>query len=256
MIRVDLQRPLEAARGAALVVQRDMHLPEVIVRARIGRIDLDGTLQQAKRFMGIAGLLCDQAQIVERGGLIGILCQNPTIDSGGKRQIAPLVAIDVAALLQALDRYPYGCTEQTVSRAMPLLYVNQLASAERLGLDPDIDGRIKTAIERVLSRQSSDGSFGLWSQDSSDDIWLDAINHLLNAKNVFRNLDDRPSHPSECVRISLIPSHLKPLMGNEFKGFVGIQLQTAFLAVLVYDERLGLGINGQLHRFLTFLEDG
>ena len=89
--------------------------------------------------------------------------------------IAPLVAIDVAALLQALDRYPYGCTEQTVSRAMPLLYVNQLASAERLGLDPDIDGRIKTAIERVLSRQSSDGSFGLWSQESSDDIWLDAF---------------------------------------------------------------------------------
>ncbi len=89
--------------------------------------------------------------------------------------VAPLVAIDVAALLQALDRYPYGCTEQTVSRAMPLLYVNQLASTERLGLDPDIDGRIKTAIERVLSRQSSNGSFGLWSQDSSDDIWLDAF---------------------------------------------------------------------------------
>ncbi|MBV9051433.1 MAG: alpha-2-macroglobulin family protein [Hyphomicrobiales bacterium] len=89
--------------------------------------------------------------------------------------VSPLVAIDVAALLQALDRYPYGCTEQTVSRALPLLYVNQLASTERLGLDPDIDGRVKTAIERVLSRQSSNGSFGLWSQDSSDDIWLDAF---------------------------------------------------------------------------------
>ncbi|MBV9567771.1 MAG: alpha-2-macroglobulin family protein, partial [Hyphomicrobiales bacterium] len=89
--------------------------------------------------------------------------------------VAPLVAIDVAALLQALDRYPYGCTEQTVSRALPLLYVNQLASTERLGLDPDIDGRIKTAIERVLSRQSSNGSFGLWSQEFSDDIWLNAF---------------------------------------------------------------------------------
>ena len=31
--------------------------------------------------------------------------------------------------LQALDRYPYGCSEQTVSRAMPLLYANRLASA-------------------------------------------------------------------------------------------------------------------------------
>jgi hypothetical protein len=105
MIRVDLQRPLEAGRGAALVVQRDMHLPEVIVRTRIGRIDLNGALQQSKCFMGIAGLLCDQAQIVERCGLIGILCQNPTIDSGSEREIAALVAIkrslDLAAELIA-----------------------------------------------------------------------------------------------------------------------------------------------------------
>ena len=35
---------------------------------------------------------------------------------------------DVPALLQALDRYPYGCSEQVVSRAMPLLYVNKLAA--------------------------------------------------------------------------------------------------------------------------------
>ena len=40
----------------------------------------------------------------------------------------PLTAIDVPGLLQSLDRYPYGCTEQTVSRALPLLYVNNLAA--------------------------------------------------------------------------------------------------------------------------------
>jgi uncharacterized protein YfaS (alpha-2-macroglobulin family) len=37
---------------------------------------------------------------------------------------SPFGAIDAPALLQALDRYPYGCSEQTVSRAMPLLYAN------------------------------------------------------------------------------------------------------------------------------------
>ena len=81
--------------------------------------------------------------------------------------------IDVPALLAALDRYPYGCTEQVVSRALPLLYVNQLASRERMGLDDKLDERVRDAIDRVLSRQDSSGSFGLWSV-GGDDLWLDA----------------------------------------------------------------------------------
>ena len=85
-----------------------------------------------------------------------------------------LPGVDVPALLQALDRYPYGCSEQVVSRAMPLLYVNRLASLDRLALDPDVDGRVREAIDRVLSRQDSSGDFGLWSADGSNDLWLDA----------------------------------------------------------------------------------
>ena len=44
-------------------------------------------------------------------------------------------ALDAAALLAALDRYPFGCSEQIASRALPLLYVNDLASAAHLALD-------------------------------------------------------------------------------------------------------------------------
>jgi uncharacterized protein YfaS (alpha-2-macroglobulin family) len=88
--------------------------------------------------------------------------------------VSPLAALDVPGLLQALDRYPYGCTEQTVSRALPLLYANRLAAAEHLGLDGKLDDRIRGAIERVLSRQDTNGAFGLWSVGSSEDYWLDA----------------------------------------------------------------------------------
>ena len=87
--------------------------------------------------------------------------------------VSPLAALDVPALLQALDRYPYGCSEQIVSRALPLLYVNKLAAAERLALDQNVDERVKNAIERVLARQGSDGSFGLWSV-GGEDAWLTA----------------------------------------------------------------------------------
>ena len=77
------------------------------------------------------------------------------------------------ALLAALDRYPFGCSEQITSRALPLLYVNELASAAHLALDDAIDQRIRDAIDRLLARQASNGSFGLWGV-GGDDAWLDA----------------------------------------------------------------------------------
>src|SRR6202030_3026251 len=74
---------------------------------------------------------------------------------------------------KALDRYPHGCSEQITSRAMPLLYVNDLAAGAHLAMDTAVDQRIKDAIERLLARQDSNGSFGLWSA-GGDDAWLDA----------------------------------------------------------------------------------
>jgi uncharacterized protein YfaS (alpha-2-macroglobulin family) len=82
-------------------------------------------------------------------------------------------ALDAATILKALDRYPYGCSEQITSRAMPLLYVNDLAAGAHLAMDTAIDQRIRDAIDRLLARQGSNGSFGLWSA-GGDDPWLDA----------------------------------------------------------------------------------
>jgi uncharacterized protein YfaS (alpha-2-macroglobulin family) len=94
--------------------------------------------------------------------------------SGGVQlSVGPSTALDVAALLKALERYPFGCSEQTTSRALPLLYVNELASEAHLSLDVAIDQRIRDAIDRLLARQGPNGSFGLWSA-GGDDIWLDA----------------------------------------------------------------------------------
>jgi uncharacterized protein YfaS (alpha-2-macroglobulin family) len=82
-------------------------------------------------------------------------------------------ALDAAALLTALDRYPFGCSEQITSRALPLLYVNDLATAAHLALDTAVDQRIRDSVDRLLARQGSNGSFGLWSA-GGDDVWLDS----------------------------------------------------------------------------------
>jgi uncharacterized protein YfaS (alpha-2-macroglobulin family) len=109
-------------------------------------------------------------------------------------------ALDAATILKALDRYPYGCSEQITSRALPLLYVNDLAAGAHLAMDTAVDQRIRDAIDRLLARQGSNGSFGLWSA-GGDDAWLDAYvtDFLTRAREkgfvvpdvLFRNALDR-----------------------------------------------------------------
>jgi uncharacterized protein YfaS (alpha-2-macroglobulin family) len=82
-------------------------------------------------------------------------------------------AFDIPALLMTLDRYPYGCAEQTTSRALPLLYLSELNKISGLPDDGETRKRVQEAIYRVLSYQSSSGSFGLWAPGSGD-FWLDA----------------------------------------------------------------------------------
>ncbi len=62
-------------------------------------------------------------------------------------------ALDAASLLAALDRYPYRCSEQITSRALPLLYVSALASEAHVALDPTTEQHIRDAIESLLTRQ-------------------------------------------------------------------------------------------------------
>ncbi|MEH6718890.1 MAG: alpha-2-macroglobulin family protein [Aurantimonas endophytica] len=80
---------------------------------------------------------------------------------------------DVAGVVRALDRYPYGCTEQITSRAMPLVYLDPTILAAGLGRTDDVRQRVDEAIAGVLANQSSNGSFGLWQPDYGD-LWLDA----------------------------------------------------------------------------------
>ncbi len=71
-------------------------------------------------------------------------------------------SIDLPGLLASLDEYPFGCSEQLVSRAMPLLYVQEAAAAT-LGASPvDLRLRVQDAIDKLMERQDESGAFGLW----------------------------------------------------------------------------------------------
>ena len=87
--------------------------------------------------------------------------------------VALSTSLDAASLFNVLDRYPFGCSEQIASKAMAMLYLNDLAGEARLAPDGEIETRLKDAIPRLLARQGSNGSFGLWSA-GGEDVWLDA----------------------------------------------------------------------------------
>ena len=85
----------------------------------------------------------------------------------------PLARIDAPELLATLNRYPYGCTEQITSKAMPLLYLSSVAEAMGLAQPGQINDRIAQTVDRILTRQATNGAFGLW-RPRSGDFWLDA----------------------------------------------------------------------------------
>ncbi len=91
---------------------------------------------------------------------------------------------DIVGLLGALDRYPYGCAEQTTSRALPLLYANNLA--KNLGLEDDagIALKVQQSIYRLINQQNGGGGFGLWGTYGTPQVWLSAYvtDYLTRAK--------------------------------------------------------------------------
>jgi alpha-2-macroglobulin len=97
--------------------------------------------------------------------------------------------LDVPGLLRSLDRYPYGCLEQTTSRALPLLYVGDVAGLwqvkdEQAESGQILNRRIEDAIYSVIERQRYDGGFGLWWSGAEAEAWLSgfAMDFLLRAK--------------------------------------------------------------------------
>lgn len=85
--------------------------------------------------------------------------------------VGPAARLDVPTLLTQLDRYPYGCAEQTVSRALPLVYANAVASQIGLAQDKALRERVQGAVDRVFEMQDSSGAFGVWGPYSGD-LWL------------------------------------------------------------------------------------
>ncbi|QSQ23337.1 alpha-2-macroglobulin [Pyxidicoccus parkwayensis] len=64
-----------------------------------------------------------------------------------------------------LEKYPYGCTEQLVSRAFPAVVLK--GRRELMGQGPQVaEDSFATALQTLRTRQNEEGAFGLWAANS------------------------------------------------------------------------------------------
>ncbi len=108
---------------------------------------------------------------------------------------APTLVYSLFSGLEYLTGYPYGCVEQTMSRFLPNLYVDQ--ALQKLNMQDDslhtlILKYTENGVERLTQLQNHNGSWGWWSNSGSGDGRMTAyvISGLIYAKKNDYKIND------------------------------------------------------------------
>ena len=161
----------------------------------VGRLHMtitgqDGTTRSERDFeiavrSPNAYVTTNQVRTLEPGGHLtagdalgaGLAPGTATLDA----TVSTVPAFDIPGLLAELRRYPYGCTEQTVSRAFPELFAARLGGTDPAPVPGAVTGQ--GAIARLFSLQAEDGSFGYWTAFDTGHLWLTAyaVDYLQHA---------------------------------------------------------------------------
>ncbi|CCN81694.1 putative Large extracellular alpha-helical protein [Vibrio nigripulchritudo SFn27] len=100
--------------------------------------------------------------------------------------------VNIAEYAQGLFRYPYGCAEQTTSKAMPWLFDDSDLTAikAKAAGDKPVRQIIEDSMNRLSTMQKSNGSFSLWSRHGDADDWLSmyVTEYLLEANARFHDV--------------------------------------------------------------------
>ncbi len=87
-------------------------------------------------------------------------------------EISRSIAGSLMTGLEYLTGFPYGCVEQTMSKALPNAVVGRAFHQLGLGnptLQADLPPKVNASIQRLYGYQHNDGGWGWWYDDASDD---------------------------------------------------------------------------------------
>jgi uncharacterized protein YfaS (alpha-2-macroglobulin family) len=86
-------------------------------------------------------------------------------------EASPSIAGAMFGALDYLTGYPYGCTEQTMSRFLPNIIVAQTlkdVKTASISTGNDLNKKVNAGLERLYGFQHEDGGWGWWKDDKTD----------------------------------------------------------------------------------------
>lgn len=111
--------------------------------------------------------------------------------------LSRLPIIEYFSTFDFLLNYPHGCTEQTISKAFPLLYYPELANLTNIGSNKNevIDSKrmVISVIDRLNMLQLYSGGWGLWEESYTEHWWstVYATHFLIAAKQAGYNVNNK-----------------------------------------------------------------
>lgn len=150
------------------------------------------------------------------------------------REVKAAMSKSPLLLAEGLERYlenfPYGCTEQLVSKAFPLISLKEMPGLTR-NLN-EITQKITATLQILRQRQMSDGSFSYWpglgNNDANTAISLYAMHFLTDAR----------EHGFEVSNdlMSAGINYLKEIAAQTSSNWDAIRLQTYAIYLLTRNE--------------------
>ena len=86
-------------------------------------------------------------------------------------EVSRIPSVDISRRFNFLYNYQHHCTEQLVSKALPLLFVSQFKDVDNKEAEK-IKVNVQEAIRQVYGRQLPNGGFVYWSGNAVADEWI------------------------------------------------------------------------------------
>ena len=124
-----------------------------------------------------------QEKQIEQGQSIKLNYSLPekSVDSKMVLEVSRMPSINLTNRITYLRDYYHTCTEQIISKALPLLFIGDLKEVSS-DLKQENDRIIQQTIQSLYGRQLSDGSFVYWPGDKQTGYWVTAYAGLFLIK--------------------------------------------------------------------------
>ena len=96
---------------------------------------------------------------------------SPSANNQIKLEVSRIPSVDISRRFDFLYNYQHHCTEQLTSKALPLLFIGQFKTIDKIEAEK-IKTNVQEAIRQIYGRQLPNGGFVYWPGNAVADEWI------------------------------------------------------------------------------------